>query len=76
MSRYEELQDRFDAPDRGADVFWTLVIIGFALLLGALAVTSNGKTDCLNVANDQARLACFDAAASPQPAKGAVIQYK
>jgi heme A synthase len=54
---------------------WAIVGLVIAIALGVLVAASSGPSRCPGIAKDNARLACFDAAASVQPAKGAAIPY-
>lgn len=66
----QEFQDKAEAPD----LFWVLVAIGIAAFLGVLiAINNSGGADCRSIADQAARLHCFDAATQAQPAKGAQI---
>ncbi len=49
--------------------FWALSAAGIATLL-LVAITLSDR-DCKSLRDGQARLACYDAAADTQPAKGA-----
>jgi hypothetical protein len=65
-----------EVPDEGTEgpgMFWALVaLIAAFALLGAMAVSRN---DCKQLSDSNERLACYDAAAHPQPAKGAAIPH-
>ena len=57
-------------------------MIGHTLLAAALGVpllmmaASRGPSDCEHITNSSARLACYDAVSSQQPAKGAAIPLR
>jgi hypothetical protein len=54
--------------------FWVLVAAGIAAFLGVLlAMNAGSPADCRSIADQTARLKCFDAATQTQPAKGAPI---
>jgi hypothetical protein len=51
-----------------------LVAAGIAAFLGVLlAMNAGSPAECRNIADQTARLKCFDAAMQTQPAKGAQI---
>ena len=66
----QELQEKAETPD----LFWVLVAMGMAAFFGVLiAINNSSGADCRSVANQTARLKCFDAATQTQPAKGAPV---
>ena len=66
----QEFQDKAEPPE----LFWVLVAMGIAAFLGVLIAINNGSgAGCRSIADQIARLHCFDAAAQTQPAKGAQI---
>lgn len=75
------MSPRFDWPDQDLenkaekpDLFWVLVAIGIAAFLGVLiAINNSNGSSCQSIADNTARLHCFDAALQTQPAKGAQI---
>jgi hypothetical protein len=72
--RYEPLDRERDEVTERPGSYWGLVALAVAALLGLLMLASaGGSHDCDRIADNHARLACFDAAASAPPAKGAAI---
>lgn len=66
----QELRDEAKNPG----FFWVLVVAGLAAFLGVLlAINAGGPSDCGAIADNAARLHCFDAATQTLPAKGAPI---
>jgi hypothetical protein len=54
---------------QGSDLFWALITVAIAFaILGAMTLAEN---KCKRLPNEHDRLACYDAAADTQPAKGA-----
>lgn len=72
--RYEPFDREHDEETARPGPFWGLAAIAAAVLLGLLILASAGASrDCERITASDARLACFDAAASAPPAKGAAI---
>ncbi|MCW5693768.1 MAG: hypothetical protein KIT48_15520 [Pseudolabrys sp.] len=66
----QEFQDTAEKPDW----FWVLFAMGMAAFFGVLiAINGSGGADCRSIADQTARLKCFDAATQTLPAKGAQI---
>ena len=72
--RYDPYNDQYDEDTAKPGNSWGLVAVGVAAVLALLMMAaSRGPGDCEHITNSSARLACFDAATSPQPAKGAPV---
>lgn len=72
--RYGQFDNGFDQEPTRPGMPWALAGFSVAVILGLLiAAGTGGPRRCSGIADDASRLACFDAAASPQPAKGAPI---
>lgn len=74
MAQYQSFDGGFEDRAEKSGMSWGIAAVAAAVLIGILiAATPNGARDCGSIANKDARLACFDAAAHAQPAKGAAI---
>lgn len=71
--RYDWTGPDFDETAAKPGTGWAILGLAITLLLGMLIVASPDAARCERITNEQSRLACFDAAASPRPAKGAAI---
>ncbi|MBS0535079.1 MAG: hypothetical protein JSR72_13560 [Proteobacteria bacterium] len=72
--RYDWSEQGLRDETENPGFFWVLVAVGFAAFLGVLlAINASGPSDCRSIADQTARLHCFDAATQTQPAKGAQI---
>jgi hypothetical protein len=72
--QYERFEREHGEMTERPGPFWGLAALAVAALLGLLMLASAGAShDCERIAASKARLACFDAAASAPPAKGAAI---
>lgn len=72
--RFDPYDEKYDADRARAGHSWGLIAAGAAALLAILVMAaSRGPADCERIADSGARLACYDAASSPQPAKGAAV---
>lgn len=69
--RYDQFDGGFDQEPTQRGVPWALAGFGVAVVLGLIiAAGTGGARNCSGIADNASRLACFDAAASRQPAKG------
>ena len=75
--RYDLFDENFDDEIAMPRDHWPLVAVGIiSVVVILLMVGSHSHGDCPHITNSSARLACYDAAASPQPAKGAAIPVR
>jgi len=66
--------DLFDEEIAKPRYHWPLVSVGIISVVAILLMAgSHRPVDCQRIADSSARLACYDAASSPQPAKGAAV---
>ncbi|MBS0246468.1 MAG: hypothetical protein JSR61_07585 [Proteobacteria bacterium] len=74
VPRYNWPEQPFSDEAEKPGVFWVLVAAGLAAFLGMLlAINAGSPSDCKAIADNAARLHCFDAATQTLPAKGAPI---
>ena len=72
--RYDLFDGTFDKQIAKPREHWPLVTVGVIAAVAILLLAGSGhQTNCQHIADSATRLACFDAAALPQPAKGAPI---
>ena len=75
--RYDFYDDEYDDKAAKSGRFWGLIAVGVAAVLALLMMAaSRGPSDCDHITNSSARLACYDAVSSQQPAKGAAIPLR
>lgn len=74
--RYDPFNREYDEETAKPGPFWGLAAVAALALLAILILVSAGNSrDCEHISDSRARLACFDAAASAPPAKGAAIPH-
>ena len=75
--RFDLFDEEFDDEIASRRDHWPLVSVGIIAAVVILLLAGSGRqTSCQHIADSAARLACFDAAASPQPAKGAPVPVR
>lgn len=75
--QYESCDDEYDDKAAKPGRFRGLIAVGVACVLALLMMAaSRGPGDCEHITNSSARLACYDAVSSQQPAKGAAIPIR
>ena len=75
--RYDLFDEKFDEEIANPRDHWPLVSVGIIAVVAILLMAgSHSPGDCPHITNSNARLACYDAAASPQPAKGAPVPVR